>query len=204
MKLINWIKHKLFLHAPLWLCLSLALVVDLLLPEAISQPIVLVIFFAYFIARYLWRRHLKKTEQLGRASSGMVSLVFFGLIAAVMVYDKVVPDSPKLVLYQTQEPDVFETIDHFHEATETDDKAKDDGLPLRRKEKKGVLSGALAAGFNGITDRLFACSVVFKREGVAPCEGVTVKVARISLDSDGTTVELLLSDKKPEECVSSA
>ena len=190
MKLSNWITRKLWLHMPLWACVSLAVVVTSLLPESIADSIVLFLFFGYFLCRYLWRRHLKNHGQLGDESSGMFSLVFWGFLAAIYVYATLTPDSPELVVYETVTPNVYDKEDQ-----------EPSGAPLTRKVKKGALERGLDRYVKMKKGHNFTCAVILKNGDLESCIKAQNQVTRVELDSDPSTIEMLISKKKTEECV---
>lgn len=189
MKLINWTKRKLWLHMPLWICVSLAIVVTLLLPEQTAESIVLFLFFGYFLCRYLWRRYLKKHDQLGDDSSGMFSLVFWGFLAAAYIYATFTPDSPELVMYETATPNVYVTEDQELSR-----------IPLTRKAKKGAMVRGLERYVKMKKDHAFTCAVILKDYYLENCVKTQSQVARVELDNDPSTIEILMSKKYSKEC----
>jgi len=204
MKLINWIKRKLLLHTPLWVCVLLALAAIGLLTDSASFLVLIFLFFAYFLARHLWRKHLKKGGKLGKESSGLFSLIFWGAIGVFWAYASLTPDSPRLVLYETSEPAVYDSIDSFPSEKIIGESDEAGNSSRTRKAKKGFLRGALFYVANSVRDGAFACAFIQQKKLIHQCEAVPKEVRRVELDSDAATVELLMSDKKSEDCVETA
>lgn len=201
MKLINWIKRKQFLHLPIWVFGSIYLVVALLLPESLASSIFVFLFFSYFLARYFWRKHLKKEGKLGEASSGLVSLIFWGVLGGFWLYGSVTPEPSRLILYESSDPAGFDTVDHFVDTIELDE---DDGTSLTRKPKKGVVRRLLSYITVSIEEERFICAFLEQEQLADECSTGPKQLMRVEFDGDAATVEFFMAGKKPETCVESA
>lgn len=197
MKIISWIKHKLFLHVPLWVCGAIAVV---LLEYAVTS-LLIPLFFVYFLVRYLWRRRLKKLGKLGKDSGGLFSLAFWGIVAALYFYGLVIPDVPQLVVYETSDPKVFDTTDSQPATNIVNDSGKAEDSSSKCKAKKGFLRSVLSSTLDGINDSAFTCVFIQQNNFIDSCDGSMKAGQRVELDNDAATVELLIAEQNPEICV---
>ena len=207
MKSINWIKHKLLLHVPLWIFAPLAAAVLLFLPDSLSPVALLFVLFAYLLTAYLWRMHLNKKSKPRKRHIGLLGLTFLSFIAAFGIYIALNPHTPQLVIYETFEPQVYDSVDHLSGAKTPRSKYSDRSVTrqqvYKQNIKKGAVSGALVTALNSFNDALFACDYLKQEHVHDMCTGSIDSTKRVELDDDKATVELFIANKDPKECLDS-
>lgn len=215
MKLINWIKQKLLLHVPLWIC-GFCAVMALSLLESKFFITFLSLFFAYFLARYLWCKHLRKTGKIGDVSRDRVfSLVFWVIIGKFWL--PAPEDTPHLVIYEVPEPDVYDSIEYLSN-TKAEGGDESDDTKLMDKEQKRIdrrlmpspldlitgLASVIERSISVVHDGSFACTFVQQHNFIDNCKPSPENIRRIELDYDASTVELLIMDKEAVDCTETA
>ena len=185
------------------------------IPASLKFLAVIVIFFAYFLLRHLWRKHLKKQGKLV-SSGGMLFTLFFWCVIIFVLYKITSVESPKLVLYETSELGVFDTKDHFpapEPVVAADAKASDDTQKAsastdseedtEKPKMMNELRDALATSMETLHSSLLACSYLQKQNLIGECSEPKTETVVVELDNDAATVELLFADKKAEACLKS-
>ena len=204
MELVNNLKQKLLVHVPLWMCVFLAVLTQFL-PGTLKFPVLIFLFFAYFLLRYLWRKYLKKQGKLVSSGGVLFTLVFWGGIITLL-YMVTTTESPKLVLYETSEPAVLGSKDHFPAPENTAEVIKkSDKTPstseLEEPEVKSEIQEALLIVLDILHNSSFACTFLQQQNLIAECSESMMETVSVQLDNNAVTLELLFAAKKPEECM---
>ena len=202
----HWIKHNLRLYRPLWVCLLLAVLALLLLPSSATLYTWVFLFFGYFLATYLWRKHLKKRGQLGKAGSGLFFLIAFSVAGLYVYHSATAPESPQLVMYETSDPAVFSSTDHHPAAEATRESEAAEILSNhQRRGRFGSLTGMLVDEVGSLHDSGLSCAFLKQHKLIAQCSSDTFQeTVRVELDNNSATIELLVVEKEPEQCIQKA
>lgn len=177
--IIDWIEFKLLLHVPLWVCGVIGLG-GLLLPESLRHIFILILFFSYFVLRYVWRRHLKQQGKLGKTSSGLFSLIFWGITGAIALYASVMPHDPELAVYVNGA---------------APDESGDPHFTVKHGAKRSVLSAIMTAEKQAATGSL-ACQYAKQEKLLEACS----ETKAITLDNNPETLEVLALTGNPRNC----
>ena len=208
MQLITHLKQKLLTHLPLWICAFLVTLTKYL-PGSSQFSAVIILFFVYLLSYFLWRKYLKKRGKLLPSGGVFVTLLFWGGIIAAL-YMVTTVESPKLVLYETSEPAVFESKDSFPAPEGAVDikavvveetKKEGEASEAERPEVMSEIKAALLVTMDALHSSLFACAYLQQQNLVTECLATTTETVRVELDNKAATVELLFADKKPEDCI---
>jgi hypothetical protein len=111
--IMNWIKVKLLLHVPLWVC-GLLFFGAFLMPKEWQGEFIIALTITYVVFRYVWRRHLKKQGKLGDVSTGLFSLLFWALVGIALLYSWLSPHPPELAVYTNGEAPNGKHEDDIH------------------------------------------------------------------------------------------
>ncbi|MEN9501728.1 MAG: hypothetical protein RI964_1013 [Pseudomonadota bacterium] len=173
----DWFGKKLLLHVPLWVCGAL-FIVGLFLPDSLRISFMLGLFAIYFVARYVWRRYLKRQGKLGSASSGLLSLLFWGMVGGVMFYAELRPHPPALAIYTKGDSDQRQAI-HWG-----------------RHTGKWFVLGGITDVVKKQEQALLACQYAQQEKLLDACD----KTMDYSLDDKPETLEVLVLKGKSETC----
>jgi hypothetical protein len=173
-------------------------------PNDVLKDFIIPLVLVFFISRFLWRKYLKKKGLLRDASSGLMSLIFWGLIGVFYVYIQFAPISPQFVLYETEQPFILSEFDEYRTPKSTNSTDEKDSVSFKNPAKKGLLENALDGAIYAIKTEALACAFLVQQGKLETCTSSTIWSERAELDNNIETVEILVSDTEPETCAKSS